>query len=47
MKLKAAEHIYAIAPYVPGKPLEELEREYGISDSVNLASLSKSRCRHR
>ena len=38
MKLKAAEHIYAIAPYVPGKPLEELEREYGISDSVKLAS---------
>jgi histidinol-phosphate aminotransferase len=27
-----------IAPYVPGKPLEELEREYGIRDSIKLAS---------
>ena len=27
-----------LAPYVPGKPLEELEREYGISDSIKLAS---------
>ena len=28
----------AIDPYEPGKPLEELEREYGITDSVKLAS---------
>jgi histidinol-phosphate aminotransferase len=27
-----------LAPYVPGKPLSELEREYGITDSVKLAS---------
>lgn len=27
-----------LAPYVPGKPIEELEREYGIRDSVKLAS---------
>jgi histidinol-phosphate aminotransferase len=27
-----------ISPYVPGKPLSELEREYGITDSVKLAS---------
>jgi histidinol-phosphate aminotransferase len=38
MSLKVAEYIRSIAPYVPGKPLEELEREYGISDSVKLAS---------
>ena len=38
MKFPVPEHIRAIAPYVPGKPLEELEREYGISDSVKLAS---------
>jgi len=38
MKVPAAEHIRAIAPYVPGKPIEALEREYGISDSVKLAS---------
>jgi histidinol-phosphate aminotransferase len=27
-----------LASYVPGKPLAELEREYGISDSIKLAS---------
>jgi len=27
-----------LAPYLPGKPLEELEREYGIRDAVKLAS---------
>ena len=27
-----------LRPYVPGKPIAELEREYGISDSVKLAS---------
>jgi histidinol-phosphate aminotransferase len=27
-----------LAPYVPGKPLDELEREYGIRDSIKLAS---------
>jgi histidinol-phosphate aminotransferase len=30
--------VRAISPYVPGKPLSELEREYGIKDSVKLAS---------
>ncbi len=38
MKLKIPENIAAIVPYPPGKPLEELEREYGISDSIKLAS---------
>jgi len=38
MKLMIPEYIEAISPYVPGKPLEELEREYGISDSIKLAS---------
>ena len=27
-----------LAPYQPGKPLDELEREYGIDDAVKLAS---------
>jgi histidinol-phosphate aminotransferase len=31
-------HIRGLAPYQPGKPIEELERELGISDSVKLAS---------
>jgi histidinol-phosphate aminotransferase len=34
----ASPHVRTLAPYVPGKPLEELEREYGISDSIKLAS---------
>jgi histidinol-phosphate aminotransferase len=31
-------HILGIAPYEPGKPIEELERELGISDAIKLAS---------
>jgi len=38
MKPRAPEHIAAIVPYPPGKPIEELEREYGISGSIKLAS---------
>lgn len=34
----ASSYVRTLAPYVPGKPLEELEREYGISDSIKLAS---------
>ena len=36
--IKVPEHITSIKPYVPGKPVEELERELGISESVKLAS---------
>ena len=36
--IQAPEHITSIKPYLPGKPLEELERELGISGSVKLAS---------
>ena len=32
------DHILGIAPYEPGKPIEELERELGISDVIKLAS---------
>ncbi len=38
MKPSVAEHIAKIVPYPPGKPIEELEREYGISGSIKLAS---------
>ncbi|MFK7897451.1 MAG: histidinol-phosphate transaminase [Myxococcota bacterium] len=31
-------HIRDLAPYSPGKPMEELERELGIRDSIKLAS---------
>ncbi len=36
--LKPPAHIRSINPYVPGKPVEELERELGISNSTKLAS---------
>lgn len=32
------EYIKSLIPYVPGKPIEEVEREYGVKDSVKLAS---------
>ncbi len=38
MTLSIPDYILAIDPYVPGKPLEELERELGIRDSIKLAS---------
>jgi len=38
MKIKAPNHISGITPYLPGKPMEELERELGIKDSIKLAS---------
>lgn len=31
-------HIFKIAPYVPGKPIEELQRELGIADCIKMAS---------
>jgi histidinol-phosphate aminotransferase len=36
--IKAPEHISALRPYIPGKPIEELEREFGIKNSIKLAS---------
>jgi histidinol-phosphate aminotransferase len=38
IKLSIPEHIAGLIPYPPGKPLEELEREYGITGSIKLAS---------
>ena len=38
MRLTVPQGIRGIAPYVPGKPIEELEREYGIAGSIKLAS---------
>ena len=42
MKLHIPEHIAKLIPYPPGKPLEELEREYGISGSIKMASNENS-----
>lgn len=36
--IKASEHIKVISPYIPGKPIEEVERELGIKNSIKLAS---------
>jgi histidinol-phosphate aminotransferase len=38
MEISVPDYILSIKPYSPGKPLEELEREYGIGDSIKLAS---------
>ena len=42
MKLHVADHIKNLIPYPPGKPIEELEREYGISGSIKMASNENS-----
>ncbi len=36
--MKVPDHIAKLKPYVAGKPIEELERELGISGSIKLAS---------
>lgn len=36
--IPVSDNIKNISPYVPGKPIEELERELGISGSIKLAS---------
>ena len=38
MKLNIPDYIYKIKPYVPGKPIEAVQREYGIEKSIKLAS---------
>lgn len=38
MNVAAKKHILAIAPYQPGKPIEELKRELGLTRVIKLAS---------
>jgi len=38
LMITVSDNIRSINPYVPGKPIEELERELGISGSIKLAS---------
>lgn len=38
MKLAVSKNIETLIPYPPGKPIEELEREYGITGSIKMAS---------
>jgi histidinol-phosphate aminotransferase len=35
---RVPDYIRSLIPYEPGKPIEEVEREYGIEDSIKLAS---------
>ncbi|MFP4606129.1 MAG: histidinol-phosphate transaminase [Thiohalospira sp.] len=35
---RAAAGVRGLAPYKPGKPVAELQREYGVSDAIKLAS---------
>ncbi|WP_028580103.1 histidinol-phosphate transaminase [Desulfogranum japonicum] len=38
MKLQVPKNIAEIIPYPPGKPMDELEREYGVTNAIKLAS---------
>lgn len=38
MKLRIPNHVAAITPYVPGKPVKEVERELGLKDTIKMAS---------
>lgn len=38
MKVRVPDHILQIAPYVPGKPIEEAQRQLGLREVVKLAS---------
>ncbi len=38
MKALIPEYVRSIVPYPPGKPLDELERQYGIKNAIKLAS---------
>ena len=36
--LLAVDNVQSLSPYVPGKPIEELQRELGLTDIIKLAS---------
>ena len=38
MKVKIPDNLLDLAPYQPGKPIEEVERELGLAETVKLAS---------
>lgn len=38
LKIPVSDEIETLIPYLPGKPIEEVEREYGIKGSIKLAS---------
>ncbi len=38
MAISIPRHVETLNPYVPGKPIEETEREYGVTGAIKLAS---------
>lgn len=38
MKIKCRDEIKDLSPYVPGKPIEDVKREYGLDEVIKLAS---------
>jgi len=38
MNLQPPDYVLSVKPYSPGKPIEELEREYGLTGTIKLAS---------
>ncbi len=38
LALYIPKHIESLSPYIPGKPIEETRREYGLTDVIKLAS---------
>ncbi len=38
LRIRVPAHIRSLTPYVPGKPVQEVERELGLTDTVKLAS---------
>ncbi len=42
MSLKVHPDIASLSPYVPGKPIEELQRELGLARVIKLASNENS-----
>jgi histidinol-phosphate aminotransferase len=38
LKPRAVPGVQKLQPYIPGKPIDELEREYGVTDAVKVAS---------
>ena len=37
-RFRVPDYVASLVPYPPGKPIEEVEREYGVSGSIKLAS---------
>ena len=38
MAIRIPEHVQRLRPYIPGKPIDEVQREFGLSEIVKLAS---------